>query len=243
MIHIGDYWGRKYEYFRYYLPFRIRYGIRFVNPHHCMEAIRNPEMYTQPGFLPTIGNEVIWDIGSQYGDYALIWSRCIRSVVIAFELNENNYIELQRNLMLNDAWNVFACHSAIGNGEIIEYKMEGNMACPSANGIKVQSVKLDDLIKSDDDDVIVLDGLTLIEPNIIKIDIEGFELEVLKGAKRVLSEKSIRLIIETHSSALRKQVDEFLSELNYYPKFVGRTVKGEGWKDEITNVFYLKKVD
>ena len=39
-----------------------------------MEAIEDPRMYLKEGFIPS-KNDVILDIGAQYGDYAMIWSK------------------------------------------------------------------------------------------------------------------------------------------------------------------------
>lgn len=46
--------------------------------------------------------------------------------------------------------------------------------------------------------MIALDDLKLTQPSVIKIDVEGSEYQVLRGAKRVLAEFSPDLVIETH---------------------------------------------
>lgn len=46
--------------------------------------------------------------------------------------------------------------------------------------------------------MIALDDLKLTRPTVIKIDVEGSEYQVLRGAKRVLAEFSPDLVIETH---------------------------------------------
>ena len=68
MIHIGDYWGRKYDYVRRfvrYQSFKKDYGIKLKNFDQCPEALSNPLMYIQDGFIPNKG-DVVWDAGSQY---------------------------------------------------------------------------------------------------------------------------------------------------------------------------------
>ena len=52
-------------------------------------------------------------------------------------------------------------------------------------------------------------------PDIMKIDVEGAEVLVLRGAKRILSEFGPTLFIEAHSSRLVQQVVSFLESLNY----------------------------
>lgn len=228
MIHIGDYWGKKYDltvhYFRYHIPFRLKYNLKFVDWKDCQEAERDPSMYMPDDFKPSL-NDVVWDVGSQFGDFALIWSK-FASKVFAFELDANNYRELQENLKLNKSDNVFPFNWAIGNGNPIQFQMKGHMATISNNGNKTDTVRLDDI--------------DFPKPDILKIDVEGFELDVLNGAKKLLKENNIKLIVETHSNNLRKQADAFLNELEYYPAHIGRSVKGKGWMDEITNIFYTK---
>ena len=72
----------------------------------------------------------------------------------------------------------------------------------------------------------------------IKIDVEGFEKTVLEGAQYLLREKP-RIIIETHSRLLRRACETFLIDYyGYTLKYVGRSVKGKGWMDEISVLFF-----
>ena len=62
--------------------------------------------------------------------------------------------------------------------------------------IKVRVAKADTLIKK----------LNLLSPNIIKIDVEGFELEVLSGMKKILKQKTLReIFVEVHFAKLKKK--------------------------------------
>ena len=79
-----------------------------------------------------------------------------------------------------------------------------------------------------------------VKPNILKIDVEGFEYEVLQGAEEVLKQYSPRIIIETHSKELREKCHSFLSEKGYLLVDEGRTVINKSG-NEITNLFYKSK--
>ncbi|OAI50977.1 hypothetical protein AYO44_05305 [Planctomycetaceae bacterium SCGC AG-212-F19] len=57
-------------------------------------------------------------------------------------------------------------------------------------------------------------------PTIIKIDVDGGELDVLRGARRLLSQKGICLVIETHSAELEVQCSTFLRDLGYRVRIV-----------------------
>jgi hypothetical protein len=75
--------------------------------------------------------------------------------------------------------------------------------------------------------------------DLLKVDVEGFELDVLKEAETTICRFKPRIIIETHSKGLRMKCHEFLSSNRYKLKVEGRTVtsKAKGM-DKITNLFY-----
>ena len=52
-------------------------------------------------------------------------------------------------------------------------------------------------------------------PNVIKLDVEGDELNVLRGGERLLREHHPRLIIEVHSMNLESDCQCFLNSLGY----------------------------
>ena len=53
-------------------------------------------------------------------------------------------------------------------------------------------------------------------PNLIKVDVEGAEMTVLIGAKTLLdSSKTPKWLIEVHSEALEKEVQQFLASHHY----------------------------
>ena len=68
-----------------------------------------------------------------------------------------------------------------------------------------------------DETHIALDDLLAQVPGIVffKIDVDGGELEVLKGIKGLLDTRKCKVIIETHSKALEDSCLEFLRNLGY----------------------------
>jgi hypothetical protein len=52
-------------------------------------------------------------------------------------------------------------------------------------------------------------------PTAIKCDVEGAELEVLKGARRILSESRPWILCEMHSPENDRDARKFLAELGY----------------------------
>ena len=227
---LGQYWGKKYNElrnFRAYINFVLKENIKFSDFRKHWEILHDPNMYNY--FIPRKGN-IIYDIGSQFGDYALLWEKRYGAFVYAFELLRENYKEMLRDLKLNKS-KIESFNFAIGNGEVLFYTVKGNMAVNEYSWNHVKSVKLDYLI---------YDRLYKI-PDLIKIDSEGFEYKILEGSDRFLKEHSPKIIIETHSKELREKCHKFLSERNYLLVGQGRTVFNKSG-NEIINLFYSKVV-
>jgi FkbM family methyltransferase len=68
----------------------------------------------------------------------------------------------------------------------------------------IQMVTLDSLIKTTNEEVVVL-----------KIDAEGFELQILKGATHLLATNFPQIIVEILSDQQKVEVDQFLQNFGY----------------------------
>jgi FkbM family methyltransferase len=66
-----------------------------------------------------------------------------------------------------------------------------------------------------------LDSLDLPHPDVVKIDVEGSELDVLEGGRRKL-ESTLALAVECHSVPLLRDVLAFVVECGYFPVSVTR---------------------
>ena len=224
--------GKKYEFLTFipkYAKFVVLNNVRYRNWKQCSEICRESDMYLVDGFIPKPG-EVIYDVGSQYGDWAVLWAKKYHAFVYAFEPLESNLAAIWDNVCVNDLYDkVFVISSFIGNGLPLSFERRGDMIAATLSKLQSESSdKLDDLAKK----------YNFKSPDIIKIDVEGFELAVLEGAQYLLLEKP-RIIIETHSKALRKACEKFLIEYyGYTLKHVGRTVKGKDWMDEVSVLFF-----
>ncbi|MHB8360885.1 MAG: FkbM family methyltransferase [Thermoplasmataceae archaeon] len=189
------------------------------------------KIYDIPGFIPS-KDQIVVDIGAYYGDSAIYWAKIFGARVIAFEPLPDIYKILVENIALNKV-NVEANNVAIGNGEtkkaiIIENSCGfGSMLTASDIGKAIATTKLDSI------------NLSMI--HLLKIDVEGFEVDVLEGSLKSIQKFKPKIILETHSSALRKQCNQILESLDYQLNFEGETRKGEGNFDYVTNLFYLPK--
>ena len=57
--------------------------------------------------------------------------------------------------------------------------------------------------------------------HVLKVDVEGAELEVLRGAEGILSEQRPHVVVETHSGELESACAELLAGHGYRPRVIG----------------------
>jgi len=168
--------------------------------------------------LPLAG-KVVYDIGAHRGSYALFFSRQVGATgsVVAFEPAPGNFDKLARNLALNHIINVRALPLALGaEREVREVfalpgmsttaSLAADAQTPFRRSVgRAQVERLDDLVAP----------LDLPAPDFVKIDVEGFELDVLRGARGTLARYGPDLMVEIHGAnhALKAQRVEAISEL------------------------------
>jgi methyltransferase FkbM-like protein len=136
-----------------------------------------------------------YDIGTQNGYYALILARLSGRRVVAIDADQAVMGRIQRVMQANPAW-----------GELVDVRIA--YVGSGAEG----SLALDDIAYEGHGNV----------PDLIKIDIEGGEVEALRGAGRMLSDHRPHLIIETHSTELERQCLELLADHRYQTEIVHR---------------------
>ena len=195
-------------------------------PRTLFNEILFDKIYQVDGFEPKKGDTVI-DIGAYFGDSAIWWAKEFEAKVIAFEPLPEVFKELTENLRLNHVEDkVIAYNVALGSGE----KITGG----KGKGTMFNYADLEQTLETKR-----LDDFKFEKVDIIKIDVEGFEYEVLKGAVETIKRFHPKLILETHSTALRQKCDSLLKDLGYGLVVEGRTIipNQEGF-DKVTNLFY-----
>jgi FkbM family methyltransferase len=159
-------------------------------------------------FSPKDGDTVV-DIGTHIGRYTLISSKRVgqNGKVVAIEANPAVFNMLNKNIKLNHLTNVKSLNYAVFSKETkIKLFVPGN-----ESEFTIYNTVMTNRVGKDEQKYVEVDGNTLdnilkqnqINPedvNWVKIDVEGAEYEVLKGATNVLSEsKDISLLIEIHN--------------------------------------------
>lgn len=153
------------------------------------------------------GNFNVIDIGTNLGWVALNFARLSGTgKVIGFEPDPFNYSVCKTNLELNKLPNLIVF--PYGLGEISsQVNMElrtpenrgGNRVAPadSSGSVQVHIKRLDDI-----NEVTSLPAIHL-----MKLDVEGYELKVLRGAKSILERHKPILFIEVDNDNLNDQGD------------------------------------
>ena len=155
---------------------------------------------------------IFLDIGANFGYYAVTAAKLTGSegTVCAFEPNEDAYKLLQANVEINGFQEIVRCHQAcVGaeDGETDFYvSEESSFSGMSPTGrsklrqkVRVPVCTLDS----------ILSQLELSQIDAMKIDVEGYEFAVLRGAMETLR-RSPNLVIVMEVSA--KNLDEQRSE-------------------------------
>lgn len=150
-------------------------------------------------------DDLFVDIGANIGSYTVL-AASVGAKSISIEPIKNAFDHLIRNIHLNDiGGSVDARQIGISsssgtlkftNGlDTVNHVVNGQEQTGS-NTCEVQVAALDDVIAG-------------LKPVLIKIDVEGFEREVVAGAKKALAEKSLlAVIMELNGSGNRYSHDE-----------------------------------
>jgi len=188
--------------------------------------------YDVPIHLP-VGAQII-DLGGNYGSFA-IWAahRWPGAEVLSFEPHPDVFKVLERNTA---AYTQIKCHNwGIGvpgmrilNDGICndgERSFHGVLNNPTPTGIHCE----------------VKDALTLPECDLLKMDIEGCEMEVLEPLIEAGRRPSL-ILLEYHNHELRRRVDTLLSD---YVLIGGETTNmlGLGTAKYLRNDFMKGVVD
>ncbi len=155
--------------------------------------------------------DCFFDIGANVGYYSLLASRLVGHAgrVIAFEPLPRNLTFLKRHLRMNGVRNTKLWEVAVSDVDGTMNFAEG--ANPSIgklaeNGsLQVRTVALDSLWR---------EGL-LPTPRVIKIDVEGAEAAVLRGAAQLLSDARPVIQLAGHGWAQQHECEVILARHNY----------------------------
>jgi len=165
---------------------------------------------------------VVYDVGGYIGIYSMFFSRAVGKdgVVITFEPNPKNYHELFLNLQLNKISNVITRNVGLGQGRE-KRSLFFDPTLPGRGTLRANAKKGDHTKSRREIVEIEIDSLDNIMqkekmpyPDFIKIDIEGFEIDVLKGMSITLDRHKPDLFIEIHG-VLQEEMIHMLHSSGY----------------------------
>ena len=175
-------------------------GLSIVLDRSEPEQLRAAQRWVDPG-------TVCFDIGANVGLYSLLFARK-NATVIAFEPFPRNVEYLHRIVAINRVENVTIVPWAVGIEPGMRAFRQGETQASghlSAAGEQpVFCTSLDAYVEQYG-----------IEPDLLKIDVEGAELEVLQGARRLLEERMPRILLSIHGEDLRRDCLRLLREIGY----------------------------
>jgi FkbM family methyltransferase len=223
-----------------------KYDYKFycrINNREDLVFMTNHEEDIIEHFTPKEGDIVV-DIGAHMGRYTIISSKRVgaNGKVVAIEADPSNFEMLNSNIKLNQLTNVTPLNYAVysketkiklylpdeESGYTMHHSIMSNYVFTKykdKTGDKFVEVSANTL-----DYLLQLKGIT--DVNWVKIDVEGAEFEVLKGASNVLSKsKDIALLIEVHNLSggtnLYRPIIEFLNLYNFKIEFEKSHDRGE----------------
>lgn len=146
--------------------------------------------------------DVLFECGAHHGCTTMILSRWVgeSGKIVAFEPVPANCAIIEKTLELNAVTNVTLEAKAVGSsaGTVRIDGVSNSSVLRSRGGIETRQVRLDDYAS--------------LEPTFLKLDVEGYEVKVLKGARKILRGRP-KLAIEVHAEQLPRfgsSVDELL---------------------------------
>jgi FkbM family methyltransferase len=162
-------------------------------------------------FIETVGEgDTVYDIGAHAGYYTLLASRLTGpgGEVHAFEPDAKNQIYLRKHVEANNASNVTIVTKAVseedGHSHFQQGSGSGTGSLSESGSLKVETVRLDSY-----------SAQRGVQPDLMKIDVEGAEGMVLRGAVRILESARPTIFLSTHGAQVHRDCCRLLASLGY----------------------------
>ncbi len=164
-------------------------------------------------YLNKFKNKDIIDVGAYIGDSAIVLSEYTNNKIYSFEPTDESYNLLLKTIKLNNKLNkIIPIKLALGSNinEELNIYLQGSgssinrllMEHPTTE--KIQSTTLDSFVEANN-----------IQVGLIKVDIEGFEQEFLKGAINTIKQQKPTLLISIyHNASDFFNIKTLIEELN-----------------------------
>lgn len=193
-----------YAYKQYLLPInRFEPSVFYFK--HQMGVLKNLDILKNKDFL---------DVGGFIGDSALVFTEYTNGKIYSFEAGSKNFENMLKTLKLNHSVNIFPYNVGLGSRE----ETVTLRIAKSGTGSKiVDPAELTDTDEFENISITTLDNFVKdkdLDIGLIKVDIEGFEQEFLKGAEKTIRKFRPVLLLSIYHNAydffyIKKKVEDW----------------------------------
>lgn len=176
-----------------------------------------------PGVLEYIKHgDVVVDAGAYIGDHTIAYAEKVTTAgaVFAFEPNRTAFECLEYNMKRYPQVSCF--NQGLGDktgrmGVVVDNKNVGMSYLSAGNDVSITSI----------------DELEMFHVDFIKIDVEGFELDILLGAKATINRFKPKMLIEINEATLKR--------VGISRKYIYDLL--EGWGYTIQNIYSAQSLN
>lgn len=166
------------------------------------------------------------DCGANIGVHTVEWATAMTGwgSVVAIEAQERLYYALAGNIALNNCFNAICMNAAVSSDNgTMKIPVPDYLTASSFGSLELRERAGNEFIGqavdyADDKMIVIqkmkLDTLNLPRVDLIKIDIEGMEMEALEGAREMIEKSCPALLIES-IKADREAIRAWLQERGY----------------------------
>ena len=206
----------------YTIPYTNKTGIKFsLKSNSRLVQKRASQLYErEPLTIEWITSftkgSVFVDVGANIGSYSLLAAKIRKTTTYAFEPHPLNFAELCTNIYLNNLKNITPYPIALTDSSKFDTFNISQMIPGAADNSFAENSRLGESISlgcyGTKLDNLFIEGV-IEQPDYIKIDVDGAELDVLYGASIVLQNaKEVQVELRKKNA---DQAEEFLSKLGY----------------------------
>ena len=166
------------------------------------------------------------DAGANIGNHSLYFASVLKAKVVAFEPQPHNILCIELNSILNgvsESVSIHRCALGDSNAEaVLRMSIEANYGTFSAKPASNPRANSEEGRKGFVVPVRILDEVINgsfpgQKVSIIKIDVEGMEMEVIRGASKIIEKWRPLVACECFNRDLFDRVDKFLNKFDYSP--------------------------
>jgi len=202
--------------------------VRFMRSHN--------QEYVQGTYEQSLQDEIarllkpgmtFYDVGANAGFFSLLASHLVGPAghVVSFEPHPVTASNLSAQMRVNGASNVEIIEAAVCDRVGSAKFSDGDVsvmtslaaAATAARTIEVKTIDLDTVIKGHR------------PPDVLKLDVEGAEMDALAGARQMLSLIRPVMLVELHTAQIARDFERLMQSINYTSKSLNQE-EGAEWE-------------